>query len=106
MPKYINADELMKGLAMFYKRMNWLPIEVHFSLNDMQNNIAYMDESDTINVIRCKDCKHFSMTTLGMPYACWHGASEPWGETGEHAHHTLATRIDSPEHFCGYAERR
>ncbi len=57
-------------------------------------------------VIRCKDCKHFSVTTLGMPYACWHGGETVWGETGEHQSHHCCVRVDSPDHFCAYAERR
>ena len=57
-------------------------------------------------LIRCKDCKYFSQTTLGMDYACWHGASMVWGETGERAKHHVCERVESPDHYCGYAERR
>ena len=57
-------------------------------------------------IIRCKDCEYFSMTTLGMPYACWKGADKIFGETGEHANHTVCRRIDSPDWFCADGERR
>ena len=60
---------------------------------------------DYVDVIRCKDCKYLSMTTIGMPYACWHGAEGIWGETGEHQSHHVCTRIDNIEHYCGYAVR-
>lgn len=61
---------------------------------------------DAEEVIRCKDCKHFSATTLGMPYACWRGGERVWGETGEHAWHTLCIRVNSPDWFCADGERR
>lgn len=61
---------------------------------------------DAVPVVRCKDCKFFSMTTLGMPFACWHGAVQVWGETGEHAAHHVCQRVDSPDHYCRYAERK
>ena len=57
-------------------------------------------------LVRCKDCKHFSATTLGMPYACWRGGERVWGETGEHARHTLCIRVDSPDWFCADGERK
>ena len=57
-------------------------------------------------LVRCKDCKWLSMTTLGMEYACWHGAEKVWGETGEHKDHTVCQRIDSLDHYCSYGERR
>lgn len=60
---------------------------------------------DAVDVVRCKDCKYFSFTTLGMQFACWHEAYKIFGETGEHASHTICTRIDSEEHFCSYGER-
>lgn len=62
-------------------------------------------ESKGEKIVRCKDCKYMSMTTIGMPYACWHRAENIFGETGEHASHTVCTRLDSLEHYCGYAER-
>lgn len=55
-------------------------------------------------IIRCENCKYFSMTTLGMPYACWHRAEHICGETGAHVRETVCTRVDSPKHHCGYAK--
>ena len=57
-------------------------------------------------LVRCKDCKWLSMTTLGMDYACWHGAYTIFGETGEHADHHVCRRIESPDWFCADGERR
>ena len=57
-------------------------------------------------LVRCKDCKWLSMTTLGMEYACWHGSEKVWGETGEHKDHTVCQRIDSLDHYCSHGERR
>ena len=82
---------------------------------DVQNVMKRIDEirdkmerlpSAEPEIIRCKDCEYFSMTTLGMPYACWKGADKIFGETGEHANHTVCRRIDSPDWFCADGERR
>lgn len=61
---------------------------------------------DAVPVVRCKDCKYLSMTTIGMDYACWHGAESVYGQTGEHAGQVVCQRIESPDHFCAYGERR
>lgn len=57
-------------------------------------------------LVRCKDCKFFSQTTLGMDFACWHGAAKVWGETGDHESHSVCSRVDSPLHFCKYGIKR
>lgn len=69
-----------------------------YILNIENNRANRVEEWQPL--VRCKDCKHFSQTTLGMTYACWLGGSSVWGETGEHAGHTLCTRIDDPMHYC------
>lgn len=73
---------------------------------DLQD--AFMDgyRYRDAEIVRCRDCKWLSMTTLGMEYACWHGAEKVWGETGEHKDHTVCQRIDSLDHYCSYGERR
>lgn len=60
---------------------------------------------DAVEVIRCRECKHLSLTTIGMDYACWHGADNIYGETGRDAGHTLCKRIESLDHYCSYGER-
>jgi hypothetical protein len=72
-----------------------------FSIKDKHGN-----EAEYVKVVRCKDCRWFSQTTLGMTYACWHGAETVWGQTGEHAGHNCCQRIESEEHYCGYGERK
>lgn len=67
------------------------------------------DEIDAMPeaVVRCKDCKFFSMTTLGMPFgACWHRADEINGLSGEDNGYTVCHRVDSPDFFCAWGERR
>lgn len=92
MSKWIDADKLL---------------EQRFA-NDISYNAFrnLVKRQPVIDLVRCGECKYLSTTTLGMPYACWHGADKIWGETGEHADHTICTRIDDLEHYCGYGERR
>ncbi len=59
-----------------------------------------------IEVVRCRECKYFSQTTLGMNYACWHGADTVWGETGEHAGHNVCQRLESDNGYCSYGVRK
>ena len=62
---------------------------------------------DAVPVVRCKECKFFSMTTLGMPFgACWHRADEINGLSGEDNGYTVCHRVDSPDFFCAWGERR
>ena len=65
-----------------------------------------MPTVDAVPVVRCKECKYLSMTTIGMPYACWKGSDSLWGETGEHASHTVCRRIDNIDYYCADGERR
>ena len=61
---------------------------------------------DAVEVVRCKDCKHLSVTTLGMEYACWHDAYQIYGETGANAGKSVCRRIDDPYKFyCAFGER-
>ena len=57
-------------------------------------------------LVRCKDCKYLSLTTLGMEYACWHGAIKVYGETGKECDYTVCQRITNPEHYCSYGEMK
>lgn len=56
-------------------------------------------------LVRCKDCKWFSQTTLGMDYACWRGAEQVWGETGEHKGQRVCVRLKDGNDYCSYGER-
>ena len=76
---------------------------VHTMLNQLIDDAPAADAEP---VVRCKDCKFFSMTTLGMPYgACWHRADEINGLSGEDEGYTVCHRVDSPDFFCAWGER-
>ena len=95
MAEYIDKQALIAGMAKVDGR-KW----------STKTLGEVLDAIGSIEIVRCKDCKHFSVTTLGMPYACWRGGDRLWGETGEHASHTLCIRVDSPDWFCAGGERR
>ena len=74
--------------------------------NPTEIKAEYEPNPDVAPVVRCKDCKYISATTLGMKYACWKGAYQVYGETGDHAGSYVCRRIDDPEFFCADGERR
>ena len=76
------------------------------SYNAFVNLVKRQETVDAVPVVRCRECKYISMTTIGMDYACWHGAESVYGQTGEHAGHVVCQRIESLDHFCAYGERR
>ena len=101
-----HADEIhyLKLCQSYEQELEDIQQILEDAVRQRDNHIKALAEMKKI--IRCKDCKHFSCTTIGMPYACWRGGSTIWGETGEHQGHHCCIRVDSPEHFCSYAERR
>ena len=83
--------------------------------NRFKNDISYnafvslvkrQTAVDAVPVVRCRECKFLSLTTLGMDYACWHGAIKVYGETGKECDLTVCQRIENPEHYCSYGERK
>lgn len=60
---------------------------------------------DAVEVVRCRECKWLSMTTLGMEYACWKGAFSVWGETGQHYDHHVCRAVPNGDWYCADGER-
>lgn len=101
--RLINSDKFLQDMADLYRQAGWDEREVHFSMADLRSNIGMEDtvlipqrEPDTVQVIRCKDCKfskayyHGSESNLGMfTYLCTQGL--------------YGTNADD---FCSKAERK
>ena len=96
--RLINADALRQVLEVYLEKdsVGHTPVQL----------CDAMPTVDAVPVVRCKDCKYLSLTTLGMEYACWHGAIKVYGETGKECDYTVCQRITNPEHYCSYGERR
>ena len=72
------------------------------SLSKLKERVEQIPEG----VVRCKECKWFTYTVLGMDYACLY---ERYGvdiDTGTREEHYIASNVWSPEHFCSWGERR
>lgn len=102
MSRLIDADELIKRLWEKSKAQHDIPLVEH----DFRELIHDAPTVDAVEVVRCKDCKWFSQTTLGMDYACWRGAEQVWGETGEHKGQRVCVRLKDGNDYCSYGERR
>lgn len=103
MGKLIDADAVIGIIGTtFTDREHGNP---HF-FNGLATAVEIIENTKEA-VVRCKDCKFFSMTTLGMPFgACWHRADEINGLSGEDNGYTVCQRVDSPDFFCAWGERR
>lgn len=54
MPKYINSDDFLIQMQMLYKEAGWEKRDVHFSLADLECNIAMMPAAALPSCIKCK----------------------------------------------------
>ena len=80
MPRLIDSDKFLQDMADLYRQAGWDEREVHFSLADLRSNIGMEDtiliprrEADTVQVIRCKDCKWYYRG--GATCMFWDGAN-------------------------------
>jgi len=77
MPKYINADELIKAIET--ELWDWKTVDGIKSstvLKQTISDIKNMPPADVVEVVRCKDCKHREMYEIfGRPttYYCLRG---------------------------------
>lgn len=89
MPRYIDADALKKDLEENYVFIGFADL-----LNDIIEVIDTQPTADVVEVVRCKDCKHYQFAdnrAFGMPVKMceWFGFED----------------VDDDE-FCSRAERR
>ena len=89
MPRYIDADVMKKNLEENYVFIGFADL-----LNDIIEVIDTQPTADVVEVVRCKDCKHYQFAdnrAFGMPVKMceWFGFED----------------VDDDE-FCSRAERR
>lgn len=90
----IDSDKFLQDMADLYRQAGWDEKEVHFSLADLRSNIGMEDtiqipqrDPDTVQVIRCKDCKWYYRGGATCMY--WDGGNNMHGDD-----------------FCSRAERK
>lgn len=55
--------------------------------------IEEIPAADVVEVVRCRDCKHFdSVTGFGVTLSC--------------CHHEIGLVLPNPDGFCNYGERK
>ena len=89
MPRYIDADVMKKNLEENYVFIGFADL-----LNDIIEVIDTQPTADVVEVVRCKDCKHYEWAdnrAFGMPtkYCSWTGFED----------------VDDND-FCSRGERR
>ena len=99
MGRLIDETAAQKCLAELMARRgvkSWL--KTAFDANDFEQLLAdTLTVEDAVEVVRCKDCKHFNMSTM----ECENDAVSTDHEGG--ASYSLNFYLDD---FCSYGERR
>ena len=87
-------NDLISRSALI-EEYEWLKSQVNASsVPEIEEHIKRINNApavDAVEVVRCKDCKHYERGVCVCPYLCISGA---------------ACLYPQPEHFCSYGERR
>lgn len=92
MAEYINREELLKDIndSVVFSTRNGMSAELR-GAHKIVDRIRSAPSADVVEVVRCKDCKHFTEgMAIGM---CKRVKDKP----------ILPIRYD---HFCSYGERK
>lgn len=91
MARYIDADILVERLK--FKRDETDKVKKKYSgLECAISQVQKQPTADVVEVVRCKDCKHFNIGVLGFNWCDVHSYDE------------LIERKEND--FCNYGERR
>ena len=83
MSRYIDADKLLDAL---YEH----EFTILCPLDEVSNVIDEAPTTDVVEVVRCRDCKHYVLNTLGIKFCSEsRGLTLPYDET-----------------FCSYGKRK
>jgi len=99
--RLIDANELMKQVKAIHKAVDTSTINLdydtgfHSATSQVQGLIAYMPTVDAVEVMRCKDCKHYKPQNQGAHRNC----------TTPYCVRVVAVKV-SPDDFCSYGERK
>ena len=58
------------------------------------NTLDKFPSVDAVNVVRCRDCKHFYDTHINPAHSCKRGGTQVWDVSF------------TPDDFCSYGERK
>lgn len=92
MPKYINSDDFLIQMQMLYKAAGWEKRDVHFSLADLECNIAMMPSILIPGAFNCQYCK-------------WYHEKEDDSELDDHYCDTWGTTTGMDD-FCSYWRKK
>ena len=93
MSKYVNATDAAEKIA-----------EKHgIPFGDLVDTFAEIPAADVVEVVRCKDCKHYAAmvtdTVSGeLETATWGICTKPWFNSDEYDVHE--------DDYCSYSERK
>lgn len=66
-------------------------------LSELKNIVYWVNNApavDAVEVVRCRDCKHFYDTHINPAYSCKRGGAQVWDVSF------------TPDDFCSYGERK
>lgn len=94
MAKLIDADKIVNGIALYMTENAYLNDTPLDELKMVANWITDAPTVDAVEVVRCRDCKHWD--------------SETWfcDNHSTFGHHGLEWNMFSEDDFCSYGERK
>ena len=94
MPRYIDADVLLERLKFKRDTSTNLDGRKRYGLDSAISQVRKAPTADVVEVVRCKDCKHYDMRHVGdgraLVFRCTH---------------QLGLRCPSEDNWCNFGER-
>ena len=79
MSDYIKREDAKRAI-----RRNFHDFGTRCMINNIINEVAKVSSNNLVEVVRCKDCKHFDTGYCGIPF--------------------IGKKV-SPNHYCSFGER-
>ena len=93
MSDLISREDLLERILYEKATTKNMYPKKHFTVNDCITDIKYAPSVDAVEVVRCKDCKHWEHR-IGASGACKRFSFEDY------------TNWTSEDDFCSYGERK
>lgn len=97
--EFIDPNELMRYINEVHSYAG-LPVAAHVCTMEL---LTYAPRVDAVEVVRCKDCKHCTVTAGGMLCEC---ALPTKPVHDYYIHRSSILAIVKPNDFCSHGERR
>lgn len=96
--KYIELNEAVKACEDYFKDVCVYDVDSYEAVNDFERILDSIPAADAVEVVRCKDCKHYQNSPNGLCYLHTEPCDNAKGYKG------VAVCVEDNS-FCSYGER-